>query len=367
MKYNKTKKSKTIKKRNRKNKNHISRKIMSGGGNICNLFETENKSIKQLGPQLSIASSLIAALPSKAAEKASTASPLAEKASAEKASAEKASAASRQLAEKASAEKASAEKASAETQSAARKSTAKAEAKTSAEKASRPSASRPSTRPSSKPSAKPSINIPNFNNTIPTGTDFDTTKKEHVVNFVIQHQKNRFQELEYILDNTNAKAIIAGFPDSQMHALGVGLAKEQWERWGDMKKNRKHWKKMQDNLKILFDGIIQKYKDKGRVTVGAIGLSTKTNIDPKTGNNLCNEDLTKNPSEKIIHVWGANEGNWNLDNNEEIEGGGQILCLDKQIPGIFGIVTTVHHKIPNSINDLFTDTTDKIQEYLDAK
>lgn len=198
---------------------------------------------------------------------------------------------------------------------------------------------------------------------LPTGSDFDTNKKENVVEFVIQHQKNRFNELEYILDNTtDVKVIIAGNPNTDKHALGIGLAKDQWKNWGDTEINRPNHTKMIDNLNSLVKSIMKKYED--RVSLGAIGLSTKTT---KKGQNFCNQDPMQNPSSKIIHVWGANENNWNLPTNTPIPGGGQVDCLDKQTPGIFGIATTVHNKIPHSINYLFTDTTDKIKEYLYAK
>ena len=220
-------------------------------------------------------------------------------------------------------------------------------------------------RKSSELQPRPNTNIviPKFH-FLPTGSDFDTNKEENVVNFVIEHQKNRFKELEYILDNTtDVKVIIAGNPKTGNHALGTGFAKDQWKKWGDNNTNRPNHTKMIDNLDILVKSIMKKYKD--RVSLGAIGLSTKTT---NRGQNFCNEDPKLNPSSKIIHVWGANENNWNRPTDKIISGGGQVECLDTQMPGIFGIATTVHNakpnSIPNSIDNLFKDTTNKIKKYL---
>ena len=75
-------------------------------------------------------------------------------------------------------------------------------------------------------------------------------------------------------------------------------------------------------------------------------------------------NLYNNPSKKIIHVWGANETNWNLPTDTKIEGGGQILCLENQTPGIFGIVTTYWN---TGLDNLFTDTTDKLSRLFSLK
>ena len=53
-----------------------------------------------------------------------------------------------------------------------------------------------------------------------------------------------------------------------------------------------------------------------------------------------------------IHVWGANQHNWNLDLGKIVGGSGQASVIGEQIPGNFGIVT-----MPNSnLEKLFSPT-----------
>ena len=44
-------------------------------------------------------------------------------------------------------------------------------------------------------------------------------------------------------------------------------------------------------------------------------------------------------SNECIHVWGANEGNWNNNYGEPIVGDGQAKAMKNQQVGVFGIVT----------------------------
>jgi hypothetical protein len=47
------------------------------------------------------------------------------------------------------------------------------------------------------------------------------------IEYVIQHQKNRFEQLKLLLNsNPNIKVIIAG--NNNKHNLGTGIAKNSW-------------------------------------------------------------------------------------------------------------------------------------------
>ena len=54
----------------------------------------------------------------------------------------------------------------------------------------------------------------------------------------------------------------------------------------------------------------------------------------------------KNASANHYQVWGANARNWNLKNGNIIPGEGQARAVNRQIPGVFGIVTTPINGIP---------------------
>ena len=112
---------------------------------------------------------------------------------------------------------------------------------------------------------------------------------------------------------------------------------------------------MNKHIEQLIKNLQNKFGN--RVELGAIGLS-----DHKTKGitNYCNTNSDNNPSKKIIHVWGANETNWNQTTGTKIDGGGQVDCLENQTPGVFGIVTTYWN---GGYDKLFTDTTDKLKDY----
>ena len=178
---------------------------------------------------------------------------------------------------------------------------------------------------------------------------------------VIDHQINRFNELDFILqNNSKISVIIAGDTTTNTHNLGTNLAIEQWDQLHniDITKVKVNGFTMNAHLNNLIKKLQKKYPK--RIYLGAIGIAGK-----KTKNsdiNYCNEIKANNPSKNIIHVWGANEQNWNLNTGITIPGHGQVDCLDKQMPGVFGIATTYHSK---KINErLFEDTSDKIRDYL---
>ena len=179
----------------------------------------------------------------------------------------------------------------------------------------------------------------------------------------MDHQTNRFEELDYILEkNSNVNVIIAGNDSTKNHALGTGLAVNQWVHYSKLDINKVKRKinnidvTMNQHINILITNLQTKYGD--RVKLGAIGFS---NLKTFGLENFCNTDVNNDPSKNKIHVWGANETNWNLDNNQSIEGDGQVDCLKQQKPGVFGIVTTYWK---NGHDKLFTDTTEKLKGYL---
>ena len=87
---------------------------------------------------------------------------------------------------------------------------------------------------------------------------------------------------------------------------------------------------MKSNLDKLVEDL---YKDFSlRVKFGGVGFADSLN-------SYANQIKRKNPSCFYIHVWGANENNWNNDPNSIISGSGQAAAMKKQVPGVFGIVT----------------------------
>ena len=178
---------------------------------------------------------------------------------------------------------------------------------------------------------------------------------------VIDHQINRFNELDFILENNpKIKVIIAGNPTTHTHNLGTNLAIEQWDQIHniDINKVKINGFTMNSHLNNLIKNLQKKYPK--RIYLGAIGIAGRETKNSDI--NYCNEIKANNPSKNIIHVWGANEKNWNLNNGLIIPGSGQVDCLHKQTPGVFGIATTYHSKKIN--NRLFEDTSDKIRDYL---
>jgi len=200
--------------------------------------------------------------------------------------------------------------------------------------------------------------IENFNK-IPKDITY-TENGRGFLEAVIDHQINRFNELDFILKtNPKIKIIIAGDTTTNTHNLGTNLAIQQWDQLHniDITKVKVNGFTMNAHLTNLIKKLQKKYPK--RIYLGAIGIAGK-----KTKNldiNYCNEIKANNPSKNIIHVWGANEQNWNLNTGIRIPGSGQVDCLNKQTPGVFGIATTYHLE---GIKHLFEDTSDKIRDYL---
>ena len=152
--------------------------------------------------------------------------------------------------------------------------------------------------------------------------------------YVIRHQKLRFRELAFILDNyPDINVIIAGenIGDGWKHTLGTGLAKGPgW--WNDSPL----YYKMLDNITELVDYFRIKYND--RVSFGFVGDNDTIQSREKS-----NEKFKGKPKKNLIHVWGANSSNYNFVKDHVKNpnfGGGQALYFNQQKIGIFGIITT---------------------------
>ena len=185
--------------------------------------------------------------------------------------------------------------------------------------------------PSSTPgSSTPGSSTPGSSTPVPSSTPPTTnpptnppTQAKSLTNIdeVILHQKIRFDELEYcLLRDPNVRVIIPG--RNQVHDLGTNIAKISWDSVS--------YSKMKLNLDKLVEDLYKKHPS--RVEFGGVGFA-----DPS--NSYANQDIYKNPSCRYIHVWGANENNWNNNLDDRIIGSGQAAAMKKQVPGVFGIVT----------------------------
>ena len=150
-----------------------------------------------------------------------------------------------------------------------------------------------------------------------------------------KHIEIRFNQLDKLLSNDKSKkVIIAGKSKVKYgnitknnykfindvthygsfgHRLGTGLAIGQW---GD----RESWFSMIKYINSKVEYLMNKFGP-SVIKVGFVGAK-------------------QNPSNKLIHIWGANATNWNLKPGEKIQGGGQAAHMGIQKPGIFGIITT---------------------------
>jgi exonuclease III len=122
------------------------------------------------------------------------------------------------------------------------------------------------------------------------------------------------------MSNRIKAEIIFPGTNADNHNLGTGLAVGQWASLGSNGSN--------DNTTMI-NYIKDKIKEletlfPRRIKFGLIGQGS--HYGP--------------PSKDLIHVWGANAGNWDLPNGKVISGGGQAATIGPQIPGVFGIVTT---------------------------
>jgi hypothetical protein len=168
------------------------------------------------------------------------------------------------------------------------------------------------------------------------------------LNAVLYHQCKRFHELDLILQNRlQTNIIIAKDEKSRnLHDLGTGIAinswiidtKEKYKSVKDIKDVKEEYKTqdmkdylaMQENLDKYIKYLQTKYGD--RITFGNVGQTSKNK-----GASVFN--VTRDPSDGYINVWGADVDNWNLKKDEQIRGGGQASSFEKQDHGVFGICT----------------------------
>jgi hypothetical protein len=156
------------------------------------------------------------------------------------------------------------------------------------------------------------------------------------------HIEERFKEL---MDSIDAQLLLrqdvsVTIPYSDQfpynHSLGVGRAVGQWEIYESSDPEFVP-KLIQDQLKIMQ----QKYVSEVKVTFFGRD-KTDPNLKPTSRFIGVRADLA---SPTNFQLWGANAYNWNIPDGmtpKDVGGawGGQAAAIDKQKPGIFGIVTT---------------------------
>lgn len=158
------------------------------------------------------------------------------------------------------------------------------------------------------------------------------------------HVQKRFEELAEILDYRKSAIVIFPGNSAKDHYLGSGIAKGAWSD------------KEEYDLLINFIGsrisqLQKKYGD--RIRFGAVGFK-----ELLIGSTFL-KDWIADPSVDVIHVWGANDGNWNTPNNtsKKILGAGQASVL-YQSPGVFGIIT-----MPSKETSIYADDINKHSYY----
>ena len=203
------------------------------------------------------------------------------------------------------------------------------------------------------------------NKTKMTGGSRKTVKNSRLtsLDYVMHHQKCRFDVLHYILENSeNIHVIIPG--DDYLHHLLTDEDIEQWKQ-NNPNFNDQQLTLMRSKLDDLVFDLLIKYPNK--VTLDEIGFTTNSS------KNSCNKYEKLNPFKKYIYVFGTNEKNWNLPTNtrfievnDDSTKTKDMQCLKQQIPGVFGIITTLSKNYTHTMNKikLFTNVSDKINEYV---
>ena len=100
-------------------------------------------------------------------------------------------------------------------------------------------------------------------------------------------------------------------------SLGKGLARQQW-LVAHPEQGAGAWRMVVSCLDAHVAALRRDFPN--RVKLGTVGF--------------------KEASPTHFQVWGANAKNWALPNGTKIGGKGQAKCMEKQAPGVFGIVTT---------------------------
>lgn len=155
-----------------------------------------------------------------------------------------------------------------------------------------------------------------------------TDDNKHIVPPIVKKNGVIKDKNNNIIDESTYNSIVA--------ALGTGTA--------GYEKNDKKF----ENIQMLVKYIIHRFPEK--VKFGYIGELAGSDDYP----------VEDEISSKVIHLFGANENNWNVSKDQYILGGGQAGCFKYQRPGVFGIVTMVYNKnIEYLRNNLFSKSNTK--------
>lgn len=155
------------------------------------------------------------------------------------------------------------------------------------------------------------------------------------IDAIIKHQDKRFSELQKILDKDPKYRIKFPGRSADNHALGVGIARGAWGS------DPHRYDRMNKHIASRIAELVNKYP--GRILFGLIGDYA---FVPATGG--CDSALPNTQGlpglqpdgSFVIHIWGANEGNFNYPLHQKGPfGGGQATCFSEQRPGVFGIST----------------------------
>ena len=180
---------------------------------------------------------------------------------------------------------------------------------------------------------------------------------------IMNHVRIRFAQLECILEkNDNVKVIIGGgtvdntykFKDGgdTKPTLGRDLAVKQWKEHIETKNDKEGGKDVADAIEDYCNrlmGTFNKRDNPKRIFIGVVGFDHQLNSAFKKSRDKEKTDFgidNLDPSEKLIHVWGANIKNFDKSNDDS--GSGQAAAVrhrkakdnTSNAAGAFGIITT---------------------------
>jgi len=174
-----------------------------------------------------------------------------------------------------------------------------------------------------KPVKKPSPVQP-VKPTIAKKTITVKPQPKHILNGVQlmkKHVMQRVHELSLKLQTNRSLIVTIAGTKSEGSKLGKGLARGQWLSKGYTVAQYNEFIKF---LEAQLNTLVINFPK--RVSYGFI--------------------TEEKASVNHYQVWGANAKNWNLKNGNIIPGSGQARAVNKQIPGVFGIVTTPINGLP---------------------
>ncbi len=156
---------------------------------------------------------------------------------------------------------------------------------------------------------------------------------KQAIDVILAHQQNRFEILRKILNKDKKYHIKFPGKSADKHALGVGYGKMAWAPV-----DAPGYNKMVQSIAASIKDLAKDFPN--RIHFGMIG-------DYKLDGSDCDSSTVnaegvpglQGDGTFMIHVWGANAGNFNEPNGGSITGGGQASCFASQRPGAFGIST----------------------------